>query len=98
MLWHVCGTPGRLPVVTDPGRPKFGLLAWALMGAPSAIRTRDLLLRRHSPGVAGWGWMWPDVPLSCTGSGWTWLSVARDLPSLAPPLAPRHLVACLMFE
>ena len=24
-------------------------------GAPSAIRTRGLLLRRHSPGIADWG-------------------------------------------
>jgi hypothetical protein len=48
MLWHVCGTPGRLPVVTDRGRPKFGLLIWALMGAPSRIRTCGLLLRRQS--------------------------------------------------
>src|SRR6266516_4889405 len=58
-------------------------------GAPSAIRTRDLLLRRHSPDIADWGWMWPDVAFSCTGSGWVWPGVAPYLPPLAPHLAPR---------
>jgi hypothetical protein len=35
----------------------------------SSIRTCGRLLRRHSPDVADWGWMWPDVRLSCTDSG-----------------------------
>jgi hypothetical protein len=56
--------------------------------APSAIRTRDLLLRRHSPDLARCGWMWPDVALSCTDSGWMWPGDARYLPPLAPHLAP----------
>jgi hypothetical protein len=76
MLWHVCGTPRRLPVVKDRGRSKFGLLTWALMGAPSAIRTRDLLLRRHYPDVAGRRWVWPNVPFACTDNRWSWPGVA----------------------
>src|SRR5438552_1269076 len=63
------------------------------MGAPSAIRTRDLLLRRHSPDVAGRRRVWPDVAFSCTDSGWTWPGVAQYLPTLAPHLAPRNLVS-----
>ena len=37
--------------------------------APTATRTRDLLLRRHFRSVAGWCQMWPDVPLAVTGNG-----------------------------
>src|SRR5215472_4855862 len=33
--------------------------------------------------------MWPDVPFSCTDTGWTWPGVAQCLSLLAPPLAPR---------
>jgi hypothetical protein len=49
------------------GRMRVELGLW--VGAPSAIRTRDLLLRRHSPDVGRCGWMWPDVALCCTGNG-----------------------------
>src|SRR5262252_2623008 len=63
-------------------------------GAPSAIRTRDLLLRRHSPDVARRRRVWPDVAFSCTDSGWTWLGVAQYLPLLAPRLAPQNLISC----
>jgi len=62
-------------------------------GAPSAIRTRDLLLRRHSPDVDGCRLVWPDVAFSCTDSGWTWPGVAQYLSLLAPRLAPRDLVS-----
>ena len=32
--------------------------------------------------------MSPDVPFSCTDTGWTWPGVAQSLASLAPQLAP----------
>src|SRR5215831_7925044 len=51
-LWHVCGTPPRPPTAVTPHRFSLGARTRALMSAPSAIRTRDLLLRRHSPDVA----------------------------------------------
>jgi len=38
------------------------------MCAPTATRTRDLLLRRHSRNVAGRWRIWPDMPFSCTNS------------------------------
>ena len=65
--------------------------------APSAIRTRDLLLRRHSPDVARRRRVWPDVAFSCTDSGWTWLGVAQYLPLLAPVWLPRISLASLTF-
>jgi len=40
--------------------------------APSATRTRDLLLRRHSVGVACHRPIWPDVGSSSGASGWVW--------------------------
>jgi len=40
--------------------------------APTATRTRDLLLRRHFQSVAGWCRVSPDVPSGRTGSGWMW--------------------------
>jgi hypothetical protein len=52
--------------------------------APTATRTRDLLLRRHFQSVAGRCQMWPDVPFGYGESGWTWLGVAMWLRSLAP--------------
>src|SRR5262249_52074023 len=70
-------------------RPDLGFR----VGAPSAIRTRDLLLRRHSPDVARRRRVWPDVAFSCTDSGWTWLGVAQYLPLLAPRLAPQNLIS-----
>jgi hypothetical protein len=64
-----------------------------LISAPSAIRTRDLLLRRHFHGVARRRWKSPDVASSCTGSGCLWRGVALCLRLLAPHLAPRNLVS-----
>jgi integrase len=48
MLWHVCGTTGRslASMVHDQRSPSA--LTWAFLCAPSATRTRDLLLRRSS--------------------------------------------------
>jgi len=40
--------------------------------APSATRTRDPLLRRHSVGVACHRPIWPDVGSSSSESGWVW--------------------------
>ena len=34
--------------------------------------------------------MQPDVPSSCTDTGWTWPGIAQYLSPLAPQLAPRH--------
>src|ERR1700676_202218 len=47
--------------------------------APTATRTRDLLLRRHFRSVAGWCRMWPDVPVDYSGNGWMRLGVAQYL-------------------
>ena len=66
--------------------------------APTATRTRDLLLRRHSRNAAWRRPVWLDVPLCNFGSGWMWPEVALDLWSLAPRLAPRNIVRDLMFE
>ena len=56
-------------------------------------KVMPILLRRHSPDVAGRRRVWPDVAFSCTDSGWTWPGVAQYLPTLAPRLAPRNLVS-----
>src|SRR5262249_62001503 len=61
--------------------------------APSAIRTRALLLRRHFRPVAGRRWVAPDVLFSCTDNRWAWPSVAWHLSLLAPRLAPRDPVS-----
>ena len=61
--------------------------------APTATRTRDLLLRRHFRSVPRRCWMWPDVPFGCGENGWNWPGVALCLWRLAPRLAPRHLVS-----
>ena len=59
--------------------------------APTATRTRDLLLTvRHFRSMPGRCWVWPDVPLGHGDEGWRWPDVARRLWSLAPSLAPRR--------
>jgi hypothetical protein len=63
------------------------------VSAPTATRTRDLLLRRHSRSVARYCRTWPDVPFSWNDNRWTWPGVAPYLRSLAPSLAPRDLVS-----
>jgi len=65
----------------------------AIACAPTATRTRDLLLRRHFRSVPGRCWMWPDVPFDRSGNGWRWPGAALRLRSLAPRLAPRGLVS-----
>jgi hypothetical protein len=65
----------------------------SLTCAPTATRTRDLLLRRHLRSVARRCQMWPDVPFRCSDNGWTWPGAALCLWSLAPRLAPRDLVS-----
>jgi hypothetical protein len=37
--------------------------------------------------------MWPDVLVCFSDDGWLWPEIARCLPSVAPPLAPRNLVS-----
>jgi len=54
------------------------------MRAPTATRTRDLLLRRHFRIVAEWCRVWPDMPFRRSGNRWTWPGVALCLWSLAP--------------
>ena len=66
--------------------------------APSATRTRDLLLRRHSRNVASHGSAWPHVQVSRIHHGWMWLGMALCLRSLAPRLAPGISLATLRFE
>lgn len=61
--------------------------------APTATRTRDLLLRRHFRSVAVGCWMSPDVLFGCSRNGRIWPGVAPCLRSLAPRLAPRDLVS-----
>ena len=61
--------------------------------APTATRTRDLLLRRHFRSVAGRCWVPPDVPFGCSRNGRIWPGAAPCLRSLAPRLAPRDLVS-----
>jgi hypothetical protein len=63
------------------------------MCAPSAIRTRDPLLRRHFRAVARRCRTWPDVVPSCTDSRWLWPGMASCLPVLAPRLAPPNLIS-----
>jgi hypothetical protein len=48
MLWHVCGTPDRSPAKARSDRLSLDGLTRDFVSAPSAIRRRDLLLRRHS--------------------------------------------------
>jgi hypothetical protein len=60
----------------------------SLTSAPGRIRTRDPLLRRHLPGVAGGRLESLYVAISCIDRGWAWLEVALELSPLAPFLAP----------
>ena len=72
-VYHALVAPGRLGC-SDSG---------PLTCAPTATRTRDLLLRRHFRSVAGWCHAWPDMPLGDTHSGCMWPDVASHLWSLA---------------
>ena len=47
MTWHVCGTSLPSSAAATANRLSHDVLNWALTGAPSATRTRDLLLRRQ---------------------------------------------------
>jgi hypothetical protein len=61
--------------------------------APTATRTRDLLLRRQSRNAARRRPAWPDVPFSHSDNGWVRLDKALCLWSLAPRSAPRDLIS-----
>ena len=63
------------------------------LSAPGRIRTRDPLLRRHLPGVAGGRLESFYMAISCIDRGWAWLEVALELSPLAPFLAPPDLAA-----
>jgi hypothetical protein len=78
------------------GKRLADLAIW--MCAPTATRTRDLLLRRHFRSVPGRCWVWPDVPFGRGDNGWMWPGVAQRLWLLAPSLAPMNPLATLMFE
>ena len=60
--------------------------------APTATRTRGLLLRRHFGSVARRCRASSDVPFRWSDGGWTWPGVARCLRSLAPVWLPPDLV------
>jgi hypothetical protein len=47
MPWHVCGTPRRSLALPFRNPRSSCALTWDFVGAPSATRTRDLLLRRQ---------------------------------------------------
>ena len=47
MPWHVCGTPGRSLALAVHNQGSPYALTWDFVCAPSATRTRDLLLRRQ---------------------------------------------------
>ena len=51
MPWHACGTAGRSLALTLHGPRSSCALIWDFVGAPSATRTRDLLLRRSFRGT-----------------------------------------------
>ena len=65
----------------------------SLTCAPTATRTRDLLLRRHFRSVPVRCYTWPDVPFGRGANGWMRPGVALTLWSLAPRLAPRNHVS-----
>ena len=67
-------------------------------GAPGRIRTRDPLLRRHLPGVAGGRLESFYMAISCIDRGWAWLEVALELSPLAPFLAPPISLPSLIPE
>ena len=84
-IGHATGTAAPVGIVTaclvsGERLPDLGFEVCA----PTATRTRDLLLRRHSRNPAWCRLVWPDVPLCSSGSGWMWPDVAQDLGSLAP--------------
>jgi hypothetical protein len=66
----------------DFGKMLADLAIWVC--APTATRTRDLLLRRHFQSVPGWCWVWPDVLFRWGDNGWVCPGVALCLWSLAP--------------
>ena len=83
------------------GRPlpqySRSMATW-LAGAPGRIRTRDQLLRRHLPGVAGRRLASLYLVISCIDRGWAWLEVAGGLSPLAPFLAPPIWLPSLIPE
>ena len=90
-IWHARGTRGKRPIVNVCRRPDYMALELVfkeLAGAPGRIRTRDPLLRRHLPGVAGGRLESFYMAISCIDRGWAWLEVALELSPLAPFLAP----------
>jgi hypothetical protein len=83
MPWHVCGAAGRslaLPLY-DPR--SSCALTWDFVGAPSATRTRDLLLRRQLL-----------YPLSYRGQpGQGGSLLAGPKPNRSPPVPPQPTLA-----
>jgi hypothetical protein len=88
------GTTTAASVMTaHPGAAKIGPDLGFKPCAPTATRTRDLLLRRHFPNVASRRSRWPDMGPSRSENGWMWTDVAWCQWSLAPRLAPRKIVS-----
>jgi hypothetical protein len=69
--------------VADPHLPRRHHAACResrpLTCAPTATRTRDLLLRRHFRNVAWRCHMWPDVLFRYRENGWMWPVAALSL-------------------
>ena len=93
-IGHATGTAAPVGIMTAcPVRGKMLPDLGFQVCAPTATRTRDLLLRRHFRSVPGQCWVRPDVPFGCGENGWRWPGVALCLRSLAPRLAPRDPVS-----
>ena len=92
MVWHVYRTIHRAPMTVHPEQRAARALTRTFRSAPTATRTRDLLLRRHSRNVAWYGPAWPDVPGRLQRG---WLDVAWRGPATVvtgSPRAPQNIV------
>jgi hypothetical protein len=66
--------------------------------APTATRTRDLLLRRHSRSAARHRPAWPDVPFSCSDNSSTWPEAGPAPTVVGSQFGSQESLAPLMFE
>ena len=84
-IWHESGTTPQASVLAKHDPRQLNSVWPGISGErPTATRTRDLLLRRHSRNAARRRLAWPDVPVSCSDNGWMWPGVVPRLWSLAP--------------
>src|SRR5579859_462541 len=78
--FRCCSSPDTAPTNVAPLPERWttnvAVQNWkSRVCAPTATRTRDLLLRRHFRSVALRCWMWPDVPVGGIAGGWMWPDV-----------------------